>query len=183
MRHSCGAILYAYDTNGDLGIILGKERTHWLPFKGRCEENETFEEAAIREIYEETCKLVKLDTIELKHKFTTKHKHYHIGLCLVDYDIIKTFHIRRKMETESRYREKQTIKFFLLSELHNCSIHSISRASVDYFWNQLVMLKKKVPYKYKKRRRSTLLRQPRKFSSTYTKEMERKNDMQRTWRC
>lgn len=196
MRHSCGAILYAYDQNGDLGIILGMERTYWLPFKGGCETGETFEETAIREVYEETCKLVKLNKIVLGHKFTTKHKHYHIGLCEVPYNIIKTFHKCRNAETETSYREKQSIKFFLLSELRgNNEIHKISHARINYFWRQLIMLasdrqvveklqncevkKKKTPFSSFRRRPSMLLRQQHQSTSW---NANRQCEMQRTWR-
>jgi ADP-ribose pyrophosphatase YjhB (NUDIX family) len=141
MRHSCGAILYAYDPNGDLGIILGMEGTHWLPFKGGSEGDETVEETAVREIYEETCGLVHITNISLDHVFNSRHKHYHIGLCEVPYDIIRQFPKKRKEATEKKFMEKQSVKFFPLTGLRdNKCIHSITRASIKFFWGQLMML-------------------------------------------
>jgi ADP-ribose pyrophosphatase YjhB (NUDIX family) len=141
MRHSCGAILYTYDPNGDLGIILGMEGTHWLPFKGGCEGDETIEETAVREIYEETCGLVHVTKISLDHVFNSKHKHYHIGLYEVPYDIIRQFPKKRKEATEKRFMEKQSVKFFPLTGLRcNKNIHSITRASIKFFWDQFIVL-------------------------------------------
>ena len=99
---SCGALLYTCDPHGQLGVVLGVERTEsygYLPFKGRPEANETYEQAAIREVYEETCGLVQVDHIELCHQFQTIHKRYFIGLIKVPYDIIEKFEIKRAMET------------------------------------------------------------------------------------
>jgi hypothetical protein len=141
MRHSCGAILYTYDPNGDLGIILGMEGTHWLPFKGGCEGDETIEETAVREIYEETCGLVHVTKISLDHIFNSKHKHYHIGLYEVPYDIIRQFPKKRRVATEKRFMEKQSVKFFPIIGLRdNKCIHSITRASIEFFWDQFMIL-------------------------------------------
>jgi len=144
MKHSCGAILYTYDLYGKLGIILGMENNVWLPFKGSCEYGETKEETAIREIYEETCKLVQIDHIQLTHKFSSKHKHYHIGLCQVPYDIIHLFAIKRKKETNKKYTEKTKIRCFTLDELRtDKNIHNITKASIRFYWNDLIQLSKK----------------------------------------
>jgi len=207
MKHSCGAILYAYDPNGDLGIILGMEGTHWLPFKGGCEGDETFEDAAVREIYEETCKLVPVKGIDLEHNFSTKHKHYHIGIHQVPYDIIKRFPKARKSETEKKYMEKQCIKFFPIGDLlGNKRIHSISRASIEYFWTQFIMLasnrqvvqkdgerlrtqgypsdraQKIFDNNNKQKKKGSFFRQPPKFNLVYTPNTEKYQDSIRVWR-
>ena len=83
--HSCGAILYT-DFNNDIYVILGMEKGMWFPFKGTRETGETCTEAAIREIYEETCSIVKLDDIELNCQYSTKRKYYHIGLVYVNHN-------------------------------------------------------------------------------------------------
>ena len=141
MRHSCGAILYSYDTKGNLGIILGMEGTHWLPFKGGRDVGETLEDAAIREIYEETCKLVKIDTIKLEHSFSSKHKHYHIGLCNVPYEVIDKFESARENAVDKKYTEKTCIKFFpFLTLKKNSDLHSLTRASIKFYWNKLLAL-------------------------------------------
>lgn len=144
MKHSCGAILYSFHpASGDLGVILGLEGWHWLPFKGGPNNsNETFKEAAIREICEETCGLVKINDIQLEHEFSSKNKHYHIGLVEVDYNIIDKFPELRDNVTEKAFMEKKKLSFFTLKELKNnmTDIHSITKASIDFYWDKLVAI-------------------------------------------
>lgn len=140
MKNSCGAILYTFDPEGRIGVVLGAEGSEeWLPFKGCNEEGETFEQTAIREIREETCGLVTLDSISLDHVFTTKHKIYRIGLCQVDYSIIEQFEKVRRSECRKEFREKQEIKFFPLETVFvKQKVHSISRASIKFYWDKLM---------------------------------------------
>ncbi len=137
-KKSCGAILYSTNLNGELGIILGDESrgdvNGWLPFKGGCKENETVEQAAIRELYEETCGLVKRDSIDLQNKFRTKRKEYHIGLCEVPYSIIIDFDIARKEETREEFMEKKRLKFFKFPDvLDDPLVHNISKSSILFY--------------------------------------------------
>lgn len=137
-KKSCGAILYTFNPDGELGVILGDESRNamdgWLPFKGGCREDETVQQAAIREIYEETCGLVKLETIDLQHKFTTKRKEYHIGLCGVSYELIHTFDIARKKEYREDFMEKKELKFFKFpGVLKDTSVHNISKSSILFY--------------------------------------------------
>lgn len=140
MKNSCGAILYTFNTEGKIGVILGLEGSdEWLPFKGCNETGESFEQTAIREIKEETCGLVTLENISLDHVFTTKHKIYRIGLCQVDFSIIEQFEQVRKAESRKEFREKQEIKFFPLDSIFiKQKIHSISRASIKFYWDKLM---------------------------------------------
>jgi ADP-ribose pyrophosphatase YjhB (NUDIX family) len=144
MKTSCGAILYTFNNFGELGIILGEELDEcWLPFKGCNENGESLEETAIREINEETCGLIQLDSIELEHVFTTKRKKYHIGICEVPYDIIEKFEKAHLLENRIHYKEKKQIKFFPINEcLNNDKIHSISKASIRFYWNKLKYINK-----------------------------------------
>ena len=138
---SCGAVLYTTDPHGQLGVILGVERTEsygYLPFKGRPEDNETYEQAAIREVYEETCGLVRVDHIDLCHQFATTHKRYFIGLIKVPYDIIEKFKIKRAQETRIVNMEKIKIKFFPLNQIHNHEIHPLSRLSIKFWRSQIL---------------------------------------------
>ena len=142
---SCGAILYAFNPNGELGIILGDEERSsiisYLPFKGGVEPGETPEQAAIREIEEETCGIVKLKSISLEHKFTTKRKEYQIGLAEVPYEIVNQFNQIIKHEDKDHYKEKRHIKFFLQRDLYrNPEIHPITKASLIYYKNKLEAL-------------------------------------------
>lgn len=138
---SCGALLYTCNPHGQLGVILGVERTEsygYLPFKGRPEANETYEQAAIREVYEETCGLVQVDHIDLCHQFQTTHKKYFIGLIKVPYDIIKKFEIKRATETNASSMEKLKIKFFPLNQMHNREIHPLSRLSIKFWLTEIL---------------------------------------------
>ena len=97
-KHSCGALFYTYSPSGELGVILGdegREREEWLPFKGCAEDGETYEQAAIREIREESGGLVDIKTIILEHVFSTRRKHYHIGLIEVPHYIIEMYNKTR----------------------------------------------------------------------------------------
>ena len=139
---SCGAILYAFNDSGELGVILGDEikdtNVSYLPFKGCMEPGETPEITAIREINEETCGIVQLNTIKLDHKFTTKRKEYHIGLVEVPYKIVSQFSDIVKTESKKQFKEKRSIKFFRMRDLHkNHEIHPITKASLLYYKNKL----------------------------------------------
>lgn len=145
MKVSCGAIFYTYDPYGNIGIILGLEGDDWLPFKGCNEKGETYEETAIREIYEETCGLIRVDKISLDHAFASKRKKYYIGLIYVDYDIIEKFSQLRKAEDRPNFIEKKSLRFFNLDTvLFNNYVHGISKASIKYYWNKLEYLRPKM---------------------------------------
>ena len=138
LKNSCGAILYTYNEFGEFGIILGLEGDHWLPFKGCSNFNETFEQAAIREIREETCNLVHIDNIKLDHIFMSKRKTYHIGLCYAPYDIIYKFDRVKKLYDDYSYKEKDKIKFFPFKNLlENRDIHVLTKLSIEFYWDKL----------------------------------------------
>lgn len=142
MKNSCGALFYTYHPNGNLGIVLGLEGFAWLPFKGCNEQNETFEETAIREIFEETAGLVNIPYINLQHKFTSKRKNYYIGLIQIQYDIIDKFNNSKFAELRPEYKEKKELKFFPIETiLLDNTVHEISKASIKYYWN---LLQKKI---------------------------------------
>ncbi len=143
-KNSCGAILYTIKDD-KVHIILGKESRDWFPFKGVCEQNETFEQAAIREIEEETCKLVKVNDINLNCRYASYRKNYHIGLIYVDKSFVKRFyHVKKKLiqnkETEEKYLEKNHIKMFSLEELDLSRLHFVTLIPVLHYWNFLIGL-------------------------------------------
>lgn len=145
MRHSCGAIFYAFDPNGQIGIILGQEQNQneYLPFKGCMEEGETLVDTAIREIREETGGLIVLKDIVLEHRFTSRRKHYYIGLCEVPYDLIEKYdqYLTNGVEKRKEYVEKRKLKFFHLDEVNSSQeIHNISKSSVNYYMNKLRLI-------------------------------------------
>ena len=144
MKSSCGGIFYTYDPHGNLGVILGLEGSSWLPFKGCAKAGETLTDTAEREIFEESCGLIRVTGIKLKHKFNTKHKKYYIGLVRVPYDVIQDFRIKRRLETRDDYLEKTDIRFFNIDEIHNePNIHKLTLNSIDFYWNRLMQLKEK----------------------------------------
>jgi ADP-ribose pyrophosphatase YjhB (NUDIX family) len=139
MKQSCGAILYAINPIGEIGVILGLESNSYLPFKGCNEAGETLEQTAIREIKEETCNVVSVDDINLNHSFRTKAKTYHIGLLKVDYNIIKDVNDKIKQETKKELVEKKEVKFFSLKDvLQDYTVHNLTKASIRFYWNSIL---------------------------------------------
>ncbi len=62
-ERSCGAVVYRKGKDGlEILVIQHKNGGHWAFPKGHVEKNETDEETAFREIWEETGLKVKLDT-------------------------------------------------------------------------------------------------------------------------
>jgi len=143
-KHSCGAILYSYHNN-ELGIILGDEgfttSNQWLPFKGCADSTESHEVAAIREISEETCNLVKLRSVTLAHAFATKRKYYHIGLAYANIEILDKFDSLRAKENRDEFLEKKKLRFFPLKNIYENKLHSISMSSIKYYMRQLLFMK------------------------------------------
>ena len=141
--HSCGAILYT-SFNNDIYIILGMEKGMWFPFKGTREIGETCAEAAIREIYEETCSIVKLDDIELNCQYSTKRKYYHIGLVYVNHNIIQQFYTNRSdilvdstIKNKNIFLEKSDIKLFKFDDIKNNKFHSITKIPILFYYDKL----------------------------------------------
>lgn len=143
--HSCGAILYTI-YNNKIYIILGKEHGDWFPFKGKCEYNETFEQAAVREIEEETCGLIKLNPrdINLNCNYSTSRKYYHIGLNFVPYTFIKEFYLKRKVINDKKFLEKTHIKMFDLSDLDKYMFHQVTSIPLIYYHPFLKDLQEKI---------------------------------------
>jgi ADP-ribose pyrophosphatase YjhB (NUDIX family) len=143
--HSCGAVLYTI-YNNKVYIILGKEHGDWFPFKGRCEIGETYEQAAVREIEEETCRLVKLnaDDISLNCNFSTSRKYYHIGLNFVPYIFVKKFYTTRKFMEDEKCLEKTHIKMFDLYTLDTYDFHHVTAMPLLYYYPHLKDLQEKI---------------------------------------
>lgn len=144
MHVSCGALAYTYDNEGRLGIVLGREKGNWLPFKGCIKEGETDVQTASRELYEETCGLVYVDAkkIKLLHIFETKRKEYRIALVYMPFSKIEEFRLLRSIEDRHDYLEKDMLQFFPFdNSILSSDIHNITKASIQYYWNTLLHLK------------------------------------------
>ena len=142
-KHSCGAILYTI-YNGHIYIVLGLEKGEWFPFKGTREKGETNTQAAIREIYEETCEIVKVKNIDLRCNYSTKRKHYHIGVVFVSFEDIYQFHGKRKSIVNSPCRrnklvflEKNDIRFFKLDTIFKNDFHEVTLIPIQYYHTHL----------------------------------------------
>lgn len=150
-RHSCGAILYTI-LNNKIYIILGMEKGRWFPFKGVREKGETNELAAIREIYEETCGIIQLDNIELKCNYSTKRKHYHIGLIKTSNDVINNFYKNRNyilnnekyIDNYFSYLEKSDIKMFPLENIFSNNFHEVTAVPIKYYYTYLKLLENRL---------------------------------------
>jgi 8-oxo-dGTP pyrophosphatase MutT (NUDIX family) len=141
--NSCGAVLYTVYSNR-VYIILGQEFGDWFPFKGKCDKNETLEEAAIREISEETCMTVNVNKISLDCTFSTARKVYHIGLVFVPYTFIELFYKQRQKMISSKYLEKTNIKMFDIGKIQNYKFHKVTSIPIYYYYPYLSRLQEKI---------------------------------------
>ena len=148
--NSCGAILYSYDENGNMGFILGKEeicdggKLKWYPFKGCSDKNETLEQTAIREVFEETGGLVKIEKIDLYLAFTTPKKQYYIGLHYAPYSIVEKYNNMNKDILNDAFKEKKEIKFFLYSEIKKeKDLADMTKKMLNFFKDEIKDIPKK----------------------------------------
>ena len=144
-KHSCGAILYTI-YNNKIYVVLGMEKGQWFPFKGTKDNGETYEEAAIREINEETCDVIKIDKIKLDCNYSTKRKHYHIGITKINIDEINQFYINRNNILKHNYKyhlknyaylEKTDLKMFPLDTIFQYDFHDITLYPIKYYYQYL----------------------------------------------
>jgi hypothetical protein len=150
-KHSSGAILYTiYDNK--VYIVLGLEKGDYFPFKGVREKYETNKQTAIREIFEETCGVLTINDINLLCNFSTKRKHYHIGLVYISLNEIKQFSINKiKIENDKEnieknwiYLEKIDIKIFKLDYLCKYKFHEITYKPIKFYQNQLISIQNSI---------------------------------------
>lgn len=150
-KHSSGAILYTiYDHK--VYIVLGLEKGDYFPFKGVRENCETNKQTAIREIFEETCGVLTVNDINLLCNFSTKRKHYHIGLVYISLDDIEQFSInKRKLENDIEnleknwiYLEKTDIKIFKLDYLSKYKFHEITYKPIKFYQNRLIYIQNSI---------------------------------------
>ncbi len=149
--HSCGAILYNIH-KGKVYIVLGMEKGDWFPFKGTKERGESNIQAAIREINEETCGSVFINYIELRCNYSTKRKHYHIGLIKISDDEFDNFYVNKnlmlkKVNTQDykiSYMEKTDIKRFSIDEILNNEFHEITKIPIQYYYRYLVKVQRDI---------------------------------------
>ena len=99
------------------------------------------------EIYEETCGVIKLNSIDLKCKYSTKRKHYHIGLIEIQPDDINKFYKNRELimtdfscDNYHSYLEKSDIKMFSLDSIFKNNFHSITVKPIKYYHSYLKSL-------------------------------------------
>ena len=153
-KHSSGAILYTiYDDK--VYIVLGQEKGDYFPFKGVREKCETNIQTAIREIYEETCCALTVNDINLLCNFSTKRKHYHIGLAYISLDEIKQFHInKKKLENDIKnieknwiYLEKTDIKIFKLDYVSKYKFHEITYKPIKFYQSKLMHIQNSIQNK------------------------------------
>ncbi len=141
--HSCGAILYTV-CNSKVYVILGKEFNDWFPFKGKCEPDETFEEAAIREIEEETCRVVRPARVALECEYATSRKFYHIGLVFVPHTFIDEFYMNRRRAEDKKYLEKTDVKMFPIERVNDYRFPQVTSVPVKHYYLFLSQLQNKI---------------------------------------
>ena len=149
LKISCGAVLYTI-INKRVYLVLGKEYENYYHYKGGCHSNETFEETAIREIYEETMGLVKLDNIILDCRNTiTKNKRYILGLVYIEPIIIHQFNERKKLGNTcfpECFNEKDDMKLFSLECIFNLDLPKPTIKPILFYYKKLYNIQKKLIY-------------------------------------
>jgi hypothetical protein len=120
------------------------EKGEWFPFKGTREKGETNNDAAIREIYEETCTLVEITNIDLDCNYSTKRKHYHIGLIQVEPSIMSEFYDKRSFLEEKEFLEKTSIRAFALANIEKNFFHSVTKIPIQHYYNKLKDIQKSI---------------------------------------
>lgn len=120
------------------------EKGEWFPFKGTREKGETNDETAIREIYEETCTIVDVSSIDLDCHYSTKRKHYHIGLIQVDSCIMTEFYKKRAEIEDKEYLEKTSIKAFALDDMDCYFFHTVTKIPIQYYYNKLSAIQQNI---------------------------------------
>lgn len=144
-KRSCGALFYTI-RGGRVEVVLGLEKHGgWFVFKGTNKKGETYEETAIREIYEESCGLIRLDKITLDCHFSTSRKHYHIGLVYVPPYFIRRFGEVRKFlasreDTPPDYLEKLFVRSIAISNINTDTMHHLT-AHIINFYKQILLKK------------------------------------------
>lgn len=139
MKHSCGALLYTIDPEGRLGIVLGREFGTWSLFKGCREPDESFEDCAKREIFEETGGLLSVSNPHLGCRFSNKVKTYHIGLAYLPYESIAAFNTK-PAHADAAFNEKEEMKFFEYGKIDLAAHHTHVRIAVQFYADQLDVL-------------------------------------------
>jgi ADP-ribose pyrophosphatase YjhB (NUDIX family) len=175
-KHSCGAILYTI-SNNNVYVVLGMEKGQWFPFKGTREKGETNNQAAIREIKEETCNAVHIKHIELKCNYSTKRKHYHIGLTRITSEEFNLFYHNKHimlheynpkgtpLEYNWAYVEKEDIKMFPLDNIMSNNFHEITKIPIKYYYHYLSKLQRDVRRKLRRNKPNlTKISKSRNFS-------------------
>jgi hypothetical protein len=151
-KHSCGAILYTI-YNNKIYVVLGMEKGEWFPFKGTKDNGETYEETAIREIREETCDVIKINSIKLNCNYSTKRKHYHIGITQINKNDINQFYKNRNAILKNSYAynlknyaylEKTDLKMFSLDDIFQYDFHDITLYPIKYYYTYLKNKQKKL---------------------------------------
>jgi ADP-ribose pyrophosphatase YjhB (NUDIX family) len=147
-NHYCGALLYTWYKN-NIYIVLKKNKNEWVPFFGTQKEKETFEETAVRELFEETCGGldVKSNDINLECNYIYKKKennHYHIGLVYTSESIISDLSknkLRKNIYNSLKMiYMKNEIKMFALDNIFKYKFHPITQTPILFYKTYLTDL-------------------------------------------
>ena len=150
MKNSCGAVLFCF-VNHKIHIILGKEYQDYFHFKGTCTKSETLEQAAIREVYEETLGIVNVSRLPLLCTHVqTKKKKYHLGLICVQPSFVSQFTSKRKRVlnnslsqfSDKRFLEKQHVALFPLHDLP--FMRYVTQEPINFFSSFLMSVQESI---------------------------------------
>ena len=127
-----GICLYKKEKNG-FEILLCKSilsKNKWGFLKGVELKNETIEQTAIREFYEESSILVKQSFLE--EYFYQENEEKNIGIFLVNYKNIKnyaTYFSNNTLKEKYLDKENSKVKFYNIKDIPTIKIKQINIAS------------------------------------------------------
>lgn len=158
MGYSAGILPYTYK-NSNLCFLLGKEKSGWSGFSGRCESYDKDQlQTALREFHEETCniftgvideKYIHDNCIECLESTTPKGNKFYLYILNLEQAFDKTtfnsftiseeFNHELSSQSECKFKEKSYIRFFNANMTNNIKLRRFFRNDL----NKIIELIKK----------------------------------------
>lgn len=144
---SCGGIIYTWNPTKVFGLILGFEADEWYPFTGSKKSHESYVRAAIREVYEESCKTAQVIESQMILKYIfKKSRRYAIGICYAQYSIMEEFEknhypgYEQHLHDEKGIFEKSKLAFIPFGEIDTFKISGLARCVIEAYYDDLLKI-------------------------------------------
>lgn len=151
MSYSAGILPYAF-IKSNLSFLLGKEKSGWSGFSGKCESCDNGEpvRTALREFHEETCNIFKnvidehfldVNSTECVESITPKGNKFYLYILNIEsafdktsfnsYTISEEFSHVLSSQTKDQFKEKSYIRFFSIHMLDNIRLRRYFKDDID----------------------------------------------------